>query len=85
MSRLEVCHAAGGDAQTSQHWREADRDRVGMNPQPGFIKDACVMTSEGSAKMELARSVERLKKAAHVALVAKGWRHFSNDNARDLG
>lgn len=43
------------------------------------------MTSEGSAKMELARSVERLKKAAHVALVVKGWRHYSNDNARDFG
>lgn len=50
MSRLKVCHTAGGDAEASQHCRQADRDRRGMNPQPGFIKDACIMTSEGSAR-----------------------------------
>lgn len=56
VSRLKVCHAAGGDAETSQHCRQADgdRDRPGMNTQCGLIKDACGMTPGGSAKMELA-------------------------------
>lgn len=59
VSRLKVSHAAGGDAEASQHWRQADRDRLGMNTQSGLIKDACEMTPEGSAKIELANLSEK--------------------------
>lgn len=40
VSRLEVCHAAGGDAEAAQHWGQADRDRRGVNPQAGLIEEA---------------------------------------------
>lgn len=81
VSRLEVCHAAGGDAEAAQHWGQADRDRRGgggVNPQAGLIEEACIMTSEGSAEMERWNFE---KKAAHVALIRRGWRRCSNANA----